>query len=354
MELKVTLTKNKTKLPDGALGFGVRFSDHMFVMKYSSDQGWHDAEITPYAPFVLDPSTMVFHYGQAIFEGLKAYKNERGEITMFRPELNMARMNSSAERMCMPKIDETFVLSAIEKLVSIDRDFIPTAEGTSLYLRPFMIATEKNLGVHASKEYIFCVICSPSGAYYAHGLTPVSLKVEDHYVRAAKGGTGHYKFAGNYASSILASEIAEKEHYDQVMWLDAKDHRYVEEVGSMNIFFAFGDRVVTPMLAGSILPGITRRSCIEYLKAKGYEVEERLVSMDEILQGVKDGTLTEIFGTGTAAVISPVGTFGYQGQMYTVADGKMGKIAAMLYQDITGIQTGNLPDQMGWVHRVKV
>lgn len=353
MELRIELTKTPKTKPAGALGFGKIYTDHMFEMDYDAGTGWHDARIVPYHAFETDPAMMVYHYGQAIFEGMKAYRNDEGEVTMFRPALNVARLNASAGRLCMPEVDEEFVLGCIARLVEIEREWIPTEQGTSLYIRPVMISTEVGLGVHTAQQYKLYVICSPVGAYYAHGFAPVSLKVEDKYVRASKGGTGHYKFAGNYASSILAADIASKEGYDQVMWLDAKDRRYVEEVGSMNIFFAFGDRVVTPMLAGSILPGITRRSAIEYLRAKGYAVEERLVSIDELVEGARDGTLTEIFGTGTAAVISPVGMFGYQGTHYTVGDGRIGRIAAMLFDNLTGIQSGRLPDEFGWVYRVK-
>ncbi len=347
MQLKIELTKNPKTKPSGALGFGKYFTDHMFVMEYENGK-WDNARITPYAPFMLDPSTSVFHYGQAVFEGTKAYKDANGEIRLFRTRDNLNRMNDSSARICIPPIDVDFVLDALKKLVLIDSDWIPSSDGTALYIRPSIIATETALGVHAAKNYIFFIILSPVGAYYAHGLAPVGLYVEEEYVRAAKGGTGHHKVVGNYAASLLAGEKANKLGYDQVMWLDAKEHRFVEEVGSMNIFFVLDGKVVTPALVGSILPGITRKSTIELLKANGYDVEERLIDINEIVDGVKNGKCTEIFGTGTAAVISPVGHFNYRNKDYVVANGKMGKISAFVYEQITGIQTGKIADTFGW------
>lgn len=352
MELEIIKTKTPKSKPAGPLGFGKYFTDHMFVMEYRDGQ-WRDARIQPYAPFTLDPSASVFHYGQAVFEGTKAYKNDRGEIRLFRPRNNIERMNQSCDRICIPPVNVDFVLDALEKLVLLDADWIPADEGTSLYIRPTVIAAETALGVHAAKNYIFFIILSPSGAYYAHGLEPVKLFVEEHYVRAARGGTGHHKVVGNYAASLKAGEKAAKLGYDQVMWLDAKEHKYVEEVGSMNIFFVLDGKVVTPALLGSILPGITRLSVIELLKAHDIPVEEKEVAIADIIAGARDGRLTEVFGTGTAAVISPVGAIGYQDRDYAVGGGVMGDITKMIYDELTGIQTGRYADPHGWVVRLK-
>ena len=261
-------------------------------------------------------------------------------------------MLESCWRVCIPHFDTEFVHDALVKLVTLEKDWIPTAEGTSLYIRPFIIATDRALGVHAAQNYIFAIILSPVGAYYAHGFDPVSLYVEEHYKRACKGGTGHHKVAVNYAASILASEEANRKGYDQTLWLDASENKYMEEVGSMNIFFVINGEVVTPELGGSILPGITRRSTIELLKSRGYTVIERKVSVDEVIQGSLDGSLTEIFGTGTAAVVSPVGSFGYKDTKYTVGDGKLGKVTKYVYDELTGIQTGKKPDEFGWVEQL--
>lgn len=352
MELKIIKTDKPKQKPSGALGFGKYFTDHMFVMNYD-DGKWHDARIQPYAPFTLEPCCSVFHYGQAVFEGTKAYKNKDGEVRLFRPRDNLLRMNESSDRICIPPIDVDFVLDALKKLVLMDESWIPTGEGTSLYIRPSVIATENALGVHAAKSYIFFIILSPSGSYYAHGLEPVKLYVEENYVRAAKGGTGHHKVVGNYAASMKAGEKAAGLGYDQVMWLDAKEHKYVEEVGSMNIFFVFDKTVKTPALRGSILPGITRRSVIELLKDEGYAVEECDVAVKDVVDGAENGKLEEVFGTGTAAVISPVGDFGYRGKDYVVGGGKMGEISRKVYDELTGIQTGRIKDRFGWVTRLK-
>ncbi len=351
MELKIIKTEKPKQKPSGALGFGKYFTDHMFVMNYD-DGKWHDARIQPYAPFTLEPCCSVFHYGQAVFEGTKAYKNKNGEVRLFRPRDNLLRMNESSDRICIPPIDVDFVLDALKKLVALDESWIPTDEGTSLYIRPSVIATENALGVHAAKSYIFFIILSPSGSYYAHGLEPVRLYVEENYVRAAKGGTGHHKVVGNYAASMKAGEKAAQMGYDQVMWLDAKEHKNVEEVGSMNIFFVFDNVVKTPALRGSILPGITRRSVIELLKDEGYKVEECDIAVKDVVEGAKNGKLEEVFGTGTAAVISPVGDFGYRGEDFVVGSGKMGKISRHIYDELTGIQTGRVEDRFGWVTKL--
>lgn len=347
----IKTTAPKTK-PTGALGFGKHFTDHMFVMEYHDGQ-WCNARIQPYAPFTLDPSTSVFHYGQAVFEGTKAYKNEKGEIRLFRPRDNLMRMIDSCDRICIPPIDPDFVLDALKQLILLEADWIPTGAGESLYIRPTVIATETALGVHAAHDYIYFIILSPSGAYYAHGLEPVKLYVEEHYVRAARGGTGHHKVVGNYAASLKAGEKAAHLGYDQVMWLDAKEHKYVEEVGSMNIFFVLDGKVITPALLGSILPGITRKSIIELLKSEGVPVEEKEIAIADIVAGAENGKLTEVFGSGTAAVVSPVGTLCYGDKDYTVGNGKMGEITAHVYDRLTGIQTGKYDDPFGWVVRLK-
>lgn len=348
MELKIIKTENKKAKPQGALGFGKYFSDHMFIMEYA-DGEWKNARIQPYQELHLQPSASVLHYAQGIFEGAKAFKDKSGKIRLFRLNDNLDRMNDSAERLCMPKFDKKFVYEAIKQLILVDEDWIPTDEGTALYIRPTMIATEPALGVHASKTYLMYVIVGPVGAYYAHGLAPVKLLVEEHYVRAAKGGTGGNKVIGNYAASMKAGEEAQAKGYDQAMWLDAKYHRYVEEVGAMNIFFVIDGVVYTPALRGSILPGITRRSAIAILKSHGYKVRECNVDIRKVAAAAQSGALNEIFGTGTAAVISPVGAFGYKGRDYIVNGGNMGEISKMLYNELTGIQTGKIPDKNGWV-----
>ena len=330
------------------LGFGKIFTDYMLTMRYKNG-AWDEPRIEPYGPVAFDLATTVFHYAQGIFEGLKAFRNEAGEVRVFRPEENFKRMNRSAERMCIPQIDEKKVLEGMFELLRLEKDWIPTAPGTALYIRPSIIATNVALGVHASSEYLFFIILSPVGSYYAHGLAPTRLLVEDYYTRATVGGTGEAKCIANYAVSLKAGEEAEKKGFDQVLWLDANEKKYVEEVGSMNMFFVIDGEVVTPELVGSILPGITRKSSIELLRAHGYKVSERRVSIDEVIEAQKNGKLTEAFGTGTAAVISPVGMMEYKGTDYVVNGGEMGEITKWLYDTITGIQTGRLPDPFGWV-----
>ena len=330
------------------LGFGKIFTDYMLTMRYKNG-AWDEPRIEPYGPVAFDLATTVFHYAQGIFEGLKAFRNEAGEVRVFRPEENFKRMNHSAERMCIPQIDEKKVLEGMFELLRLEKDWIPTAPGTALYIRPSIIATNVALGVHASSEYLFFIILSPVGSYYAHGLAPTRLLVEDYYTRATVGGTGEAKCIANYAVSLKAGEEAEKKGFDQVLWLDANEKKYVEEVGSMNMFFVIDGEVVTPELVGSILPGITRKSSIELLRAHGYKVSERRVSIDEVIEAQKNGKLNEAFGTGTAAVISPVGMMEYKGTDYVVNGGEMGEITKWLYDTITGIQTGRLPDPFGWV-----
>lgn len=350
--MKVTLTKRKKEKPDySKLGFGKYFTDHMLVMTYG-DGKWNEPEIIPYDDFRMDPCTNVLHYGQGIFEGLKAYKTPDGEITMFRPYDNMRRMNKSAERLCMPAFDADVAVNAIKELIKIDADWIPTAPGTALYIRPTMIANDKMLGVHAAHNYIFYVILSPVGSYYAHGLAPTKIMIEETYVRAPIGGTGECKCMGNYAASLLAGELANAQGYDQVLWLDGKDRKYIEEVGAMNIFFVIDGVVVTPALVGSILHGVTRHSTIELLEKYGYKVEERRISVDEVVAAHKEGRLNEVFGTGTAAVISPVGVLRYHGEDLIINNNEMGPISRFAYDKLTGIQYGREEDSFGWVYKI--
>lgn len=343
----------KPKPEQSNLGFGKIFTDHMFVMDYKTDIGWHNAKIVPYGPLEFDPSTMVLHYGQAIFEGLKAYKTEDGKILLFRPEKNMERINKSNERMCIPQIDIDFCVNAIKTLVDVDSDWVPTAEGTSLYIRPFIIATDPYLGVRPSDTYKFIIICSPSGAYYPEGLDPVKIWVESNYVRAVKGGVGSAKTLANYSSSLKAQQEAKSKHYTQVLWLDGIEKKYIEEVGTMNIFFVIDGEVITPALEGSILPGITRMSCIELLKNKGYKVTERKISIQEVYDAHKNGKLDEAFGTGTAAVISPIGELNWNENKIIINNNAIGEISGYLYDTITGIQSGKIEDTLGWTKLVK-
>ncbi len=352
-DIRVQLATNKKEKPAAdQLGFGKVFTDHMLVIDYTAGEGWHDARIIPYQPITLDPSAMIFHYAQTVFEGLKAYQTADGEVLLFRADRNFKRLNKSNERICIPQIDEDFALEALKKLVDIDREWIPNAPGTSLYIRPFIIATEPSLGVHPSRTYQFIVIMSPVGSYYAGGIKPVKIMVEQQYVRAVVGGTGEAKTGGNYASSLKGQAIAEEQGYAQTLWLDGKENKYVEEVGSMNIFFKIAGQIVTPALNGSILAGITRDSMLQVLKSKNIPVEERRISIDEIVEAAKNGTLEEVFGTGTAAVISPVGELKWQGEKIVINNGEIGEVAQMLYDTLTGIQSGKLEDTFGWTIRV--
>lgn len=353
MEIKIELTKHpKAKPSTENLGFGDIFSDHMFLMEYTEGKGWHDPRIIPYGPIPYDPAIMVVHYGQTVFEGLKAYRTKDNRVVMFRPNENMKRMNNSCERLCIPKIDEEFALEALKKLVDIDRDWVPSAPGTSLYIRPFIYATDPHLGVRPSHTYHFIIITGPVGAYYKEGLNPVKIYVEPKYVRAVIGGLGEAKTAGNYAASLRAQLDAKKLGYTQVLWLDGVERKYVEEVGTMNVFFVIGDEIVTPELTGSILPGITRKSCVELLKSWGLKVSERRISIDEICEANERGLLKEAFGTGTAAVISPIGELYWNGQHMILNGGKIGEISQRLYDELTGIQYCEKPDPFGWIFPV--
>lgn len=354
MEIKIQRTASPKEKPDqNKLGFGKIFTDHMFLMNYDEGEGWHDARIVPYGPIALDPAAMVLHYAQEVFEGLKAYRTSEGKIQLFRPEKNMERMNLSCDRLCIPAFDEEFAIKAIKELVKVDQDWIPTAEGTSLYIRPFIFAVDPMVGVHPAKHLIFAVILSPVGAYYPNGIEPVKIFVEQKYVRAVVGGTGFTKAGANYAISLKGQEEAEKQGYVQTLWLDGVERKYIEEVGAMNVFFIIGNEVVTPALVGSILGGITRLSIIELLRSKGYTVNERRLSVDELVEAHRSGNLREAFGTGTAAVISPIGELKYGDTVMKINGGKIGETSQMLYDTLTGIQWGRIPDTMGWIQTVE-
>ena len=350
LDIKITKTtepKQKPE-PDQPLGFGKIFTDHMFIMNYTEGQGWHDPRIVPFQNISLSPAAMVYHYGQEMFEGLKAYKGDNDEVYLFRPDMNAKRTNKTNDRLCIPNIPEEDFVQAVKAVVDIDRDWIPTTPGTSLYVRPFIIATDEFLGVAPSGTYMFMVILSPSGAYYSSGLAPVGIWIEDEYVRAVRGGMGFAKTGGNYAASLIGQVKAHNEDYSQVLWLDGVERKYIEEVGSMNIFFKIDGKVVTPALNGSILPGITRNSTIQLCKDWGYEVEERKISVDELLEAQKTGKLEEVFGTGTAAVISPVGKLRYVDDVMLINNGEIGELSQKLYDTMTGIQYGKLEDKFGW------
>jgi branched-chain amino acid aminotransferase len=343
----------KTLYKDPAhLGFGKVFTDYMFTMKYRQGEGWVEPKITRYEPFTIDPAAVVLHYSQEIFEGLKAYAAKDGRILLFRPEQNAKRMYRSAERLCMEPFPEEYFVEAIETLVNLEKRWIPRAPETSLYIRPTLVGLGAALGVHPASEYLFFVILSPVAAYYKEGFKPVKLAVEDYYVRSVIGGVGDAKTGGNYAASLMAGAKAEEKGFSQVLWLDAKEKRYVEEVGSMNMFFVFGKKLVTPNLGGSILPGITRASVLELAKSLGYQTEERQISIDEVAKGLEDGTLTEAFGSGTAAVISPVGSLFYKGRDYLINNNQVGSVTQELYTKLVDIQFGNAKDPFGWVREI--
>ena len=354
LNIRIERTAHPKPKPEAGkpLPFGKIFTDHMFVMNYTEGKGWYDPRIVPYGKIELEPSAMIFHYGQSMFEGLKAYRGEHGEAYLFRPDQNAARANRSNARLCIPPIPEEDFIEAIRAVVDVDRDWIPSAEGTSLYIRPFIIATDEMLGVAPAKNYRFMVILSPSGAYYKNGLEPVGIWIEDEYVRAVRGGMGFAKTGGNYACSLAAQEKAHEEGYSQVLWLDGVERKYIEEVGAMNIFFKINGTIVTPMLNGSILPGITRASVLHYCRAHGIPCEERRISVDELIEAQRTGKLEEVFGSGTAAVISPVGRLRYKDEVFTIGDGGIGPVSQSLYDFITGVQTGRIPDEFGWRFKV--
>lgn len=340
--------KNKP-VDESKLAFGTVFTDHMFVMDYAPGEGWHDARIVPYAPFEIDPACCTLHYSQTIFEGLKCYRRRDGALQLFRPRDNFARMNLSAGRICMPEFDVEFALQALLALLRVDAEWVPRTPGTSLYIRPTMIATDPALGVYASRTYRFFIILSPVGAYYPGGLAPVNIYVEDAYVRAVTGGVGFAKTGGNYAASLLAGQTAEKKGFAQVLWLDGKENTYVEEVGSMNMFFLLREGLVTPPLNGSILGGITRDSILTLARELGHPVVERRLAIGEIFEAVEKGDLLEAFGTGTAAVVSPVGLLHWDGREARLSDGKIGALTQRLYDELTGIQYGTVQDAHNWI-----
>jgi len=339
---------------ESRLIFGKTFSDHMFMMDYRTGQGWHSSRIQPYQDLCMDPAAMVLHYGQGIFEGLKAYRCRDGRILLFRPEKNWERFNRSARRMCMPEIDLAMQLEAFESLLKLDVEWIPHSVGSSLYIRPTMIASEPALGVRPANEYLYFIITGPVAAYYAEGFNPIRIYVSDEFIRAVRGGVGEAKTMANYAASLYAAETAKKKGFTQVLWLDGIERQYVEEVGTMNIFFRLDDELVTPPLTGSILPGVTRDSVIQLARHWGIRVTERLITITEVIESIKSGTIKEIFGTGTAAVISPVGEISYKGQSYQIQDGGVGEWSQKIYDEIVAIQYGEKVDPFDWVREVKV
>jgi len=354
MEISISKAQTLKSLPDEAnLTFGTVFTDHMFNMDYDQKNGWHNARIEPYGPITMDPSTMVLHYGQSIFEGLKAFKTSDDEIQLFRPEQNFARFNQSAHRMCIPAFDEAFALKALKQLLKIDKRWVPSAPGTSLYIRPTIVAMDPFLGVRASYTYRFFIILCPVGAYYKEGFNPVKIWVTEKYVRAVPGGVGEVKTAGNYAASLYAGEEAHDNGYTQVLWLDGVERRYVEEVGSMNIFFVIDDEIITPALSGSILSGITRDSVIAMAEKWGHPVTQRRISIDEVVEAHGAGKLQECFGSGTAAVISPVGQIKYKDKTLHIGDGQVGSWARKFFDAITDNQYGRTEDSQGWIQKIE-
>ncbi|HEX7064416.1 MAG TPA: branched-chain amino acid aminotransferase [Bacillales bacterium] len=352
IDIKLGMVRKSKPDPD-RLGFGKYFSDHMFIMDYEAEKGWYHPRIVPYQPITLDPSARVLHYGQAVFEGLKAYRTKEGRALLFRPEKNMRRLNLSNERLCIPPLDEGFLIEALKQLIAIDKDWIPSADGTSLYIRPFIISTDSVIGASAANQYRFMIILSPVGSYYKEGMHPIRIHVESKYVRAVDGGIGAAKTAGNYASALKAQKKAQDNGYAQVLWLDGIERKYVEEVGNMNVFFKLNGEVVTPLLNGSILAGITRDSVIHLLRDMNVPVTERKISIEELYKAHADGTFEEAFGAGTAAVISPIGELNWRNEKIQINNGKTGKLAKRLYDTLTGIQQGHSNDPYGWTVEVK-
>ena len=353
--MKISITKTTTPStmpPEDKLGFGKVFTDHMLIVDWTESEGWKDARIVPFGRISLHPASTVLHYGAEIFEGLKAYRRADGGVQLFRPMENIKRMNRSAERMSLPEMDEQDMLKLLTTFVKLEEKWVPNSFGTSLYLRPFMFGDDEALGVHAVKRATFMIIASPSGSYYKEGINPVSIMIESEDVRTVRGGTGYAKCGGNYAASTRAGERAAKKGYSQVLWLDGVERKYIEEVGAMNVMFKINGEIVTPELTGSILPGITRKSCIEVLKSLGYKVSERLLSVDELVDAMKSGALEEAWGCGTAAVVSPIGKLAYGDNEYVIGGGKIGEVTQKLYDILTGIQWGKIPDEFGWVYKI--
>ena len=352
-EFTITKTLNPKEKPNpDTLEFGTEFSDHMFIMNYTEGKGWHDGRVVPYAPIALEPAAAVLHYAQEMFEGLKAYKTKEGKILLFRPDMNAKRTTKTNERICIPAIDEELFVEAIKAVVRVDADWVPEKEGTSLYIRPFIIASEPFLGVRAAKEYLFMVILSPVGAYYKGGLTPTKIFVEDEYVRASMGGTGYSKIGGNYVAGLKSQEKAHDKGYSQVLWLDGVERKYVEEIGTSNAFFMIGDEVITAPLEGTILPGITRDSVIQLLKDWGIKVSERRITIEDIYKADEEGKLKEVFASGTAAVISPVGELCWKENKIVINGGEIGNLSQKLYDVLSGIQLGKEEDKFGWTVEV--
>ena len=353
MEIKITKTTTPSEMPpEDKLGFGQVFTDHMLIVDWEEGKGWFDARIEPFGDIRLHPASTVLHYGAEIFEGLKAYRRADGGVQLFRPMENIKRMNNSAERMSLPQMNEEDMLQLLTTFVELEEKWVPKSFGTSMYLRPFLFGNDEALGVHAVKHATFMIIASPSGSYYKEGINPGGIMIENEDVRTVRGGTGYAKCGGNYAASTRAGERAAKKGYSQVLWLDGVERKYVEEVGAMNVMFKIDGEIVTPLLTGSILPGITRKSCIEVLKSKGYTVQERLLSVDELLQALKDGRLEEAWGCGTAAVVSPIGKLAFGDEEYVVNGGKIGEVTQALYDTLTGIQWGKIEDDFGWVYKI--
>lgn len=349
--MNITITKTThpgTLPPSDQLGFGTVFTDHMFLMDYSADKGWHDARVVPYGPITMSPAASVLHYGTEVFEGMKAYRRPDGGVQLFRPWENVARLNRSCERLGLPQLDPDDALQAIKTVVKVDENWVPSDPGTSLYIRPFLYGTDPTLALHGVHEATFAVILSPSGSYFKNGLQPVPIMVETEDVRAVRGGTGEAKCGGNYGASNRAGERAFANGYSQVLWLDGVEHKYVEEGGGMNVVFKIDGKIITPMLTGSILPGVTRRSCIQLFKDWGMPVEERLISVDELFEAAANGKLEEAMCVGTAAVICPIGELTYEGKDYVINDFKIGPVAQKLYDTLTGIQWGNMADPHEW------
>lgn len=353
-QIQTTVTKNKKTIPPTEeLGFGQYFTDHMFVVDYTEEDGWYNARIEPYAPIELDPAASILHYGQTIFEGLKAYVTPEGQAQIFRPEENIKRLNLSCERLSMPQIDEGFLLDATKKLVALDQNWIPKDVGTALYIRPFVFATQPTLNVVPANAYKLMIILSPVGPYYPEGMNPVKLAVESEYVRAVQGGTGEAKTGGNYAGSFRALEDVSKDGYSQVLWLDAIERKYVEEAGAMNVFFKIDGEVITPSLSGSILHGVTRKSIIQLLKHWEIPISERRISIDEVYEAHENGTLEEAFCAGTAAVISPIGQLRWKNKEIQINDFKIGNLSQEIYDTLTGIQYGTKEDIFNWMTKVQ-
>lgn len=350
-ETPISLTRTPSPRPrpaDASLSFGKVFTDHMFMMNHTEGKGWHDPRVVPYGPISMDPATSVLHYGQAVFDGLKAFRGPDGQIRLFRAQRHAERLNKSCRALCIPELPVDLVRRSFEAIVAADHEWVPSTPGTSLYIRPTVIATDVMLGVHPAHSYIYFVICSPVGAYYREGVKPVRILATDTHVRAVQGGLGEAKTAANYAASLSAQQEAGQAGYTQVLWLDGVERKYIDEVGTMNIMMQIGDEVITPPLAGTILDGVTRNSILTLLRDWGHKVSERRISIDEVMEAGRNGTLREMWGTGTAAVVSPVGELGYKGEKISIGNGQTGILTQKLYDAIVGIQYGTAPDAHGW------